>query len=266
MPRISIGECSLYYERRGAGFPVLFISGLRGFGSFWRDQAATFGKRFDVLTHDHRGVGQSDSCRGGNTLESLSLDVLGLMDALSIERAHVVGHSTGGAIAQVLAIEHPHRLASVVLSATWAKADAYLRRAFGLRKELLQHLGPSIYLQAATLFLYPSWWISRNNERLRQLEAQALAAFPPVETVASRIDAALAFDRSDELGRINTPTLVIGAEDDIVTPAYFSEELARLIPGAEVKIFPQGGHFFTHVLAREFNNAVLPFLLSHTPL
>src|SRR5258708_21223559 len=81
----------------------------------------------------------------------------------------------------------------------------------------------------------------------------------------SGIDAILAFDRTASLSRIKTPTLVVGAEDDIVTPAYFSEELARLIPGAEVKIFPRGGHWFTPVRAREFNQAVLPFLLSHTP-
>ncbi len=265
MPRISIGECSLYYERQGAGFPVVFVPGLSGFGSFWHDQIAAFAKKFEVLTHDHRGIGESDSSRAGVTVEKLSRDVVGLMDALGIRRAHVVGHSTGGAIAQVLAIEHPSRLASVVLSATWTRADAYLRRIFALRKELLQRLGPSAYLQAATLFLYPSWWISRNNEKLRQLEAQALAAFPPTEIVASRIDAILAFDQTENLRRIRTPTLIIGAEDDIVTPVYFSEELARLIPGAEVKIFPRGGHFFTQVLAREFNSAVLPFLLSHTP-
>jgi aminoacrylate hydrolase len=107
--------------------------------------------------------------------------------------------------------------------------------------------------------------VARNNERLRQEEAQNLAAFAPMDIVASRIDAMLAFDRSSELERIKTPTLVIGAEDDIVTPAYFSEELARLIPAAEVKLFPRGGHFFTQVRAREFNNAVLPFLVAHTP-
>jgi aminoacrylate hydrolase len=98
------------------------------------------------------------------------------------------------------------------------------------------------------------------------LEAQNLANFAPVEIVASRIDAMLAFDRSNELVRIKTPTLVVGAEDDIVTPAYFSEELARLIPAAEVKLFPRGGHFLVHVRAREFGNAVLPFLASHTPV
>ncbi len=265
MPRTSIGDCSLYYERNGTGFPVLFISGLGGFASFWQDQVAAFAKRFEVVTFDHRGIGQSDEGRIGYTVERMAADVISLMDALRIKRAHLVGHSTGGAIAQVLAIEHPSRLAAVVLSATWTKADAYFRRLFTLRKEVLLRLGPSTYLQSATLYWYPSWWVARNNERLRQLEAQNLAAFAPIEIVASRIDAMLAFDRTSELARIKTPTLVIGAEDDVVAPAYFSEELARLIPAAEVKLFPRGGHFLTQVRAREFNNAVLPFLISHTP-
>ena len=207
MPRTSIGDCSLYYERNGTGFPVLFISGLGGFASFWQDQVAAFAKRFEVVTFDHRGIGQSDEGRIGYTVERMAADVISLMGALRIKRAHLVGHSTGGAIAQVLAIEHPSRLAAVVLSATWTKADAYFRRLFTLRKEVLLRLGPSTYLQSATLYWYPSWWVARNNERLRQLEAQNLAAFAPIEIVASRIDAMLAFDRTSELARIKTPDL-----------------------------------------------------------
>ena len=265
MPRISVGEGSLYYERQGVGFPVLFISGLAGFASFWQDQVAAFSKKFDVITHDHRGIGQSDPSRVGFTVDRMANDVIALMDALEIERAHVVGHSTGGAIAQILAVEYPKRLGAVVLSATWTKPDAYFRRLFGLRKDILLRLGPSAYVQSSTLFLYPGWWVARNNERSRQQEAQALAVFPPTEIAASRIDAILAFDRTESLGKIKIPTLVVGAEDDLVTPSYFSEELARLIPNAEVKIFPRGGHAFTQVRAREFNQAVLPFLDSHTP-
>ncbi len=265
MPRIPIGDCSLYYERHGMGFPVLFISGLGGFASFWQDQVATFSKRFEVVTYDHRGFGQSDPSRSGYVVERLAEDVIALMDALGIERAHLVGHSTGGAMAQVLAIEHPARFVSIVLSTTWTKADAYFRRLFSLRKEILQRLGPSMYLQESTLLLFPSWFIARNNEQLRRFEAQQLATFAAAEVVASRIDAMLAFDRTADLGRIKLPTLVVGAEDDIVTPAYFSEELARLIPGSEIKIFPRGGHALPHVRAREFNNAVLPFLVSNTP-
>ncbi len=265
MTRILVGDGSMYYEREGIGFPVLLISGLGGVASFWRDQVPTFAKQFDVITHDHRGIGQSDPSRSGYTVDRMAADVIGLMDALEVERAHVVGHSTGGAIAQILAIEHPKRLASVVLSATWTKPDAYFRRLFGMRKDILLRLGPSAYVQANTLYLYPSWWVARNNEKLRQAEAQTLAVFPPTEIAASRIDAILAFDRTEMLGRIKTPTLIVGAEDDIVTPVYFSEELARRIPAAEVKIFPSGGHAITQVRAREFNQAVLPFLASHTP-
>jgi aminoacrylate hydrolase len=170
-----------------------------------------------------------------------------------------------GQIAQILAVEYPKRLGAVVLSATWTKPDAYFRRMFTLRKDILLRLGPSAYVQANTLYLYPSWWVARNNERLRHAEAQHLAVFPPIDIAASRIDAILAFDRTESLGKIKIPTLVVGAEDDLVTPSYFSEELARLIPNAEVKIFPRGGHAFTQVRAREFNQAVLPFLDSHTP-
>lgn len=187
MPLTSIGDCSLYYERRGVGFPVLFISGLAGVASFWHEQVPAFARRFEVITFDHRGIGQSDQARVGRSVERMTTDVLGLMDALDIGRAHIVGHSTGGAIAQVLAIEHPARLASVVLSATWTKTDAYFRRHFALRKEILQRLGANTYVQSSTLHRYPSWWISRNNEKLRQTEAQNLASFAPVEIVASRI-------------------------------------------------------------------------------
>jgi aminoacrylate hydrolase len=265
MPRADIGDCHLYYERHGAGFPVLFISGLGGFGAYWRDQIPAFSQKFEVVLHDHRGVGQSDHTRGGYTVDRMARDVLGLMDVLEIPRAHIVGHSTGGAIAQILASEHPDRVGAAVIAASWTKSDPYFRRMFALRKDILQRMGPEAYLQSATLFLYPPWWVACNNERLRQLEAQNLAAFSAPDIVASRMDAIVAFDRTAQLGRIRRPTLVIGAVDDVVTPSYFSEELARRIPGAELKLFPRGGHCFTQVLARDFNLAVLPFLTAHTP-
>ena len=265
MPRISIGECELYYEREGEGFPVVFITGLTGYANYWSDQVPGFARNYSVITYDHRGVGQSDLKCASNVIERLAADVIGLLDALGIAKAHVIGHSAGGAVAQVLAIEHPQRVAGTVLVAGWTKPDAYFRRFFGLRKELLSRLGASAYLQANTLFLYPAAYIAANNEKLRQREAQLLAHSPSPETIASRIDAIMAFDRTADLGSIRTPVLVLATQDDIVTPAYFSEDLARRIPGAEAKFFPQGGHDFPQVVPREFNQAVLPFLQAHTP-
>ena len=265
MPRISVDDGQIYYERYGAGFPVLLITGLTGYADYWRDQVPSLARSFEVIIHDQRGVGQSDPAVGSATIERLAADVIGLMNALGVGKAHVIGHSAGGAAAQVLAIEHAERFASMVVAASWSKADAYFRRLFGLRKELLLRLGPAMYVQANSLFLYPSAYVAQHNEKLRQLEARSLATFPSPETVMSRIDAILAFDRTEDLGRIRIPSLIMAAQDDLVTPAYFSEELIRRIPGAEAKFFAQGGHYFNQVMAREFNQAVLPFLAAHTP-
>jgi len=266
MPRVLIGDCHVYYERHGAGFPVVFVTGLSGYANYWRDQVPAFSRNFEAIVYDHRGVGQSDHKGGGATvIERLAADTIALMDAIGIAKAHVVGHAAGGAVAQILAIEHPDRLASAVIAAGWTKPDAYFRRFFALRKELLSRLGPASYVQANTLFLYPAHYIAANNELLRQMEAQWLANFPAPEIISGRIDAIMAFDRTADLGRIRTPTLVVAAQDDLITPGYFAEKLARRIPGAEAKFFAQGGHDFPRVVPREFNQAVLPFLQAHTP-
>jgi len=265
MPRMSIGDFSLYVERHGDGFPVLLISGLSGHAAYWEAQIPAFSREFGVVLHDHRGVGQSDHVKMSYTVDKMAADVIGLMNKLEIEKAHIVGHSTGGAIAQILAIEHPQRVAALVITASWPKPDAYFRREFMLRKEILEGLGPTAYIQQASLMLYPAAWVAEHNEELRGYEARMIANFPPTEIMASRIDALMAFDRAKDLGKIKAPTLIVGAADDQVTPAYQSEALARAIPNAELKMFASGGHAFTQVKPRDFNQAVLPFLEAHTP-
>ena len=151
--------------------------------------------------------------------------------------------------------------ASIVLSASWTKPDAYFRRMFGLRKDILLRLGPSAYVQCQHAVPL-SELVDRPQQRAPAPAGGADTSrcsrrprSPPAGSTRSSPSTA-----PSSSARIKTPTLVVGAEDDIVTPAYFSEELARLIPGAEIKIFPRGGHAFTQVRAREFNQAVLPFL------
>jgi aminoacrylate hydrolase len=190
----------------------------------------------------------------------MAADTLGLMDALGLARAHLVGHSTGGAIGQLLALEHGHRLASLVLANTWTKADHFFRWCFEVRKELLLKSGVAAYQHAAPLFLYPSWYIRRHGERLRSEWAASVARFTTVEIATRRIDAILAFDRSAKLGAIATPTLVIGARDDALTPAYFSEELAGAIPGARLVLLETGAHACSQTVPGEFDRHVLAFL------
>lgn len=263
MPKANLGDVEIYYESHGSGDPVLLVPGLGGVGSYWAPNLSAISARYRTIVHDHRGTGQSTHSRIRYSVDQMSDDLLRLMDHLKIERAHLVGHSTGGAIGQTLALEHPERLKSMVLFATWTKADVFFRKLFHVRRALLTQVGKEAYVQGATLFLYPPWWIKQNEKMVEERESLTIRHFPPVEVVASRIDAVVAFDRSAQIGRIKTPTLVLCAKDDAITPAYFSEALAKTIPGARLRILDGGGHCASESVAEEFNQAVLDFLARH---
>ena len=262
MPTLRVRDTTLYYEIHGDGPPVMLVAGLGGLGGYWAPQISPFARRYRVIVHDHRGTGRSEWSDVAYSVDQMAADTLGLMDALGIERAHFVGHSTGGAIGQIIALEKPERLATLVLADTWPKADAYFRWCFEVRTALLRGAGLAAYQHAAPLFLYPPWFIDEHAEQIRA-EQVASAQYTTVEIAARRIDAILAFDREKHLGRVRTPTLVIAAKDDILTPAYFSETLAQLIPKSRLVLLERGGHACSRTMAEEFNRHVLEFLDAH---
>ena len=111
---------TLSYDVSGAGAPIVFVAGLGERGTYWMAQVAAFSSAFQVVTFDHRGVGASEGQPPYN-VEQWAADTLRLIDHLGLDRVHLVGHSTGGTIAQVLAADHSDRVASLVLGATWAR-------------------------------------------------------------------------------------------------------------------------------------------------
>ncbi len=124
--------------------------------------------------------------------------------------------------------------------------------------------GAAAYVRSTAIFLYPDWWINENAALLEERERLLIPAFPPAEIVASRIDAIVEFDRTADLRTLRVPTLVICARDDLLTPPYFSRELARLIPGAELVELQRGGHCASETNTKEFNDAVLGFISRHS--
>jgi aminoacrylate hydrolase len=260
MPTLRIDDAELYYEVTGQGEPVLLVPGLSGRGSFWASQVTELSGDFRVIVHDHRGTGRSTHSRIRYSVEQMADDVLRLMDALGVDAAHLVGHSTGGAIDQVIALEHPRRLRSLVLSATWAGPDAYFRRLFESRKGVLLSQGVEAYLRASALYMSPPAWISANDALLDEQHKAALAEAAPVEVTASRIDAILRHDRRAHLSDVRVPTLVIVAQDDMITPRFYSDELAKLVPGARLVTLDSGGHAAPIVAAVSYSAAVGAFL------
>jgi len=260
MPKVAIGDAEISYEEFGQGPPLVLVSGLNGVGSFWAQQVKELAQDFRVVVHDHRGTGQSTHSRITYSVEQMADDVLRLMDALGISSAHLAGHSTGGAIGQVIAQDHPARLQSLVLSATWPGQDPYFRRLFAMRREILVKCGIESYLRGSALALAPPWWVSANDAALTEQHRLGAATSAPVEVIASRIDAIVAFDRRARLSEIRTPTLVIVAADDMITPQFYSDELAERIPGAKLIVLDGGGHFAPQIAPAPYNAAVGAFL------
>jgi aminoacrylate hydrolase len=261
MPIAQVDDGELYYETHGEGPPLMLVAGLGGVGSYWTPQIEAFSRHFTVIVHDHRGTGRSSRSRIAYSLEQMARDTLQLMDALEIERAHLVGHSTGASIGQILGMDHPGRMGRIVMASGWTKADGFFRRCFEVRRELLLKSGPEAYVRATPIFLHPSWWIRDNIDALEAAEADVYGADPDVEIMNSRIDALLAFDVADRLGEIDAEVLVLGVRNDHLTPAYYSEELARRIKGARLEIMEDGGHAASQTMPEAFNRIVLDFLL-----
>ncbi len=251
----------LYYEKQGHGPALFLVPGLGGDGRFWDANARELAKHFTVVVHDHRGTARSTLSRIKYSVEQMADDALQLIDELGFQKVHWCGHSTGGAMGQVLATSQPDRIDRLVLSATWARTDAFFRRLFEVRAQILRELGPAAYVKSSALALNMPPWIRDHDADLAAAEAKANETIPEPEIVLSRIAAIVAHDQRERLQRVRAPTLAICARDDMVTPLYFTEELVRLIPHARAYVLPDGGHFFPNVHGPEFRRVMTAFLL-----
>jgi pimeloyl-ACP methyl ester carboxylesterase len=119
MPTTSVNGIKLYYEVHGKGKPFILIQGLGGGHQAWFLQVQALKKHFRVITFDNRGTGRSKQLSGEPyTIKTMADDVIGLMDDLGFDKAHILGLSLGGMIAQEIAISYPHRVDKIILCNT----------------------------------------------------------------------------------------------------------------------------------------------------
>jgi pimeloyl-ACP methyl ester carboxylesterase len=274
MPVVSANGLSIEYAEIGAAPApaILLIMGLGMQLVAWPDQfcQGLADRGFRVIRFDNRDVGRSTKMHGGNavslaaailralaggriaasyTLSDMAKDAIGVMDALGIERAHVVGASMGGMIAQIIAAEHPERVRSLV-SIMSSSGDRKLPR--GNTRVLLPMLWPTTPLfgrerairRSMRLFrLIGSPGFPTSQEELRAKVERSIARshYPP--GVARQVLAIGASgSRVDLLRRIRAPTLVIHGENDPLIPLAAGKDTAEQIPGARLRIIPGMGH------------------------
>ena len=262
MPKAAVAGGEIAYEDAGQGEPVVFVSGLNGVGRYWTPQVPLFSKHFRVITYDQRGTGGSDRIQREFSVDQMAAELIALMDVLKIERAHLVGMSTGGAIGQTIAIEHPERLMKLALCSTWTHCDPWFRRLFHARRDMYLQAGADLHAQFHPLFLYSPDYVNAHDAEIEADRARAPTQSSPVEVSVGRINALLKFDRRAGLPIIKAETLVMGTGTDFITPSYFSKALAQTIPGAKLTLYEDGGHSFTTTRAEPFNRDLMAFLLS----
>ncbi|GAB3358806.1 alpha/beta fold hydrolase [Modestobacter lapidis] len=260
---VQVGDVTVAVQEYGAGDPLLIINGTSQSLGFWADLGPAWAGQHRVITYDLRGMGGSERGSGEISVASLAADALGLLQALDIERAHVLGYSLGSAVAQELALAAPDRVASLVLYCTWARTDGFQRAML----TALAHPWRTGDLEAALGALGVAFSPQLlDDPAFGELIQELLPLFPSTEgqirTTAEQWDADLAHDTLDRLGRITAPTLVIAGEQDLLTPPWHGRQVADTIPGARHHLFtgPGSSHALGVERAEEFVPLVAGFL------
>lgn len=243
MPRTAVRTgVTLNYEITGEGDPLLLVMGTSCSIPLWGELVPRLAERYRVIAFDNRGLGGSDRGEGAITVASMAEDASALLEALKIPRAHALGWSLGSAVVQELALAHPEQVATAVLYGTWAQCDGFQRSVL----TALRHPYATRDLEAAlaTAGIGFSPQLLDHPDFAAMLEPM-LPAFPQtdeqMQVTVEQWDADLAHDTADRLGDIAAPTLVIVGEQDLLTPPWQAEKVAKAIPGAQFELLTGPG-------------------------
>jgi 3-oxoadipate enol-lactonase len=246
MPSVNAGGSELHYVRAGEGEPLLLIQGMSATHLTWgRRFLPELEPAFDCISFDHRGTGGSGAARMPFTTADLAGDALGVLDALGIERAHVLGVSMGGMVAQELALANPDRVLTLTLGATYCGGPEGTLMA----EEALRKLGDAL-ASADPERVYRAIWENNLSAAFRAddsrfAEFHEVVSTPPAPTpvVAQQMWACGAHDTSARLGEIKTPTLVVHGSEDRMLGASNGRQIADLL-GVRLELLEGVGHMF----------------------
>ena len=247
MATATINGHEIHHVQRGDGEPLLLIQGMSGNHLHWGEPFLELLERQFALTlFDNRGVGRSARMEEPFTIADLAADAAGLLDALGLESAHVVGISMGGMIAQELALNHAEMIRTLTLGCTYSggegsaltSPEVWQRLADGMMSgDRERALRASFEVNVSRAYAeredtYGTW---------REVMAQMPAA---VKVIMAQLQAIGGHDTSARLLGIEAPTLVIHGDEDEMLPVANGRMIASLIPGSRLEILDGVGHMF----------------------
>jgi 3-oxoadipate enol-lactonase len=247
MPHVKVGDHELHYLRAGEGPPLLLIQGMSGTHLSWGEPfRSSLEREFEVIAFDNRGIGLSARVTDQFTVAEMAADTEGLMEALGLESAHVVGISMGGMIAQELALANPERLRTLTLGCTYCGGEG----SELMPRENVKKLGTGMASGDRDQALRVSWEINlsptfrADESRFAAFHQMATEVPAARETIELQIRAIFGHDTSGRLGEIRTPTLIVHGTEDGVLPVGNGRQIASLMPEARLEILEGVGHMF----------------------
>ena len=254
-----VGKVKVAYEILGKGPPLLLMHGGEADLRMFRDAVSYLQKSFLTITYDQRGCGQTvvenDSAY---SLEDLADDAAGLIAALGHEKMHVLGHSAGGIVAQMLALRWPGRVDNLILEATVSLADSKRLMQSESMKERMKSLAAGGPAASAAFFATPKY-VAEHPEIIDRLGELRGSQTP--EAFMRRMLALQTFPNVD-LSKIKAKTLVLYAERDQAAQRGPVEEMAKTIPHAKFEVYPDAGHIGIIQFPEGYSKVITAFLES----
>lgn len=269
MPFRKVGDIKIYYEVHGNGEPLVMISGCGMDSSVWLPQAQELSLKYHVITFDNRGTGRSDKPDTPYTMQMLAADVAGLLDAIGIGAAHVLGYSMGGVIAQEFALLYPERTLTLILSCAYPAGapDVVLPEpqamALMFDPETINQLTPLEWSGKLLGCMCSQEFLDEHPHLVSEFMARQSEHPTPLHGIMRQVEAMLVAHTYDSLSRIKAPTLVLGGSADRITPCQNLRLLATKIPNSELVILDNLGHGMFIESAEQTNRVILTFLKRH---
>jgi pimeloyl-ACP methyl ester carboxylesterase len=250
------------WERHGSGPPLLLVHGL-GYARWgWEPVLPGIVERFDVLLFDNRGIGESDAPPGPYTVAELADDAVQVLDEAGVDRAHVLGTSLGGMVAQELALSYPERVDRLVLASTTpggAKAHPMPQQTVALLAEAAT-LDPVTALRRFVENALSPGTVAARPELVERILAHRLETAQDPVAWAAQAAAGATFDAFDRLGTLSAAALVEHGDEDVVVDPRNAALLLELLPDARLERFGGCGHLFFWEQPEQFVASVVSFL------
>ena len=256
--KIHANGIDIHYTLEGTGPVVTLVHSLATDLTLWDDLAAALSKRFSVLRYDARGHGETSAPDAPYSFPQLVGDLVGLLDALKIERTHFVGLSMRGMLGQHFALVAPERLARLALVSTTSRIPPEARGLWDERIAIARAQGMQAHVESTLARWFTVPYRAAHPEVMARIGA--LVAVTTVAGFAGWGAAICTLDVTKQLGAVRAPTLVVVGADDPGTPPAASQAIATAIPGARLEIIPQASHQLVIEQAERFQRLLLEFL------